>query len=178
METIYFDDRTRTSTAAANPPHDELRAAANTEQLREQPRGAAREIPKPDVDLHGQQPWVAHANPAGYRRTEQGWTPGRCSCGRRPVQRLDSRQGPKTVPYCGRPLGDHHGPEIEAAVWQTPEPIEPAAGEAQSWEDKTPGAEPEPTTLASWLADDIDEYPPPRIERVGDIHGQPAGGDR
>lgn len=177
METTYFDDRTRTSTAAADRRRDEVRPAAAAAALTDQFRSAAQELPPPDVDIHGQQPWVAHTNPAGYqsaRTTELRWTPDRCSCGRRPVQWLDSPQGPRTVPYCGRPLSEHHGPEIEAAAWQTPEPIEPAAGETQLLEDKTAGADPEPTTLASWLADDVNGFPQPCIERFGKL----AGGDR
>lgn len=175
METTNFDDPTRTSTAAADRLRDEVRpaAAAFTDQF----RSAVRELPTPGVDVQGQQPWAAHTNPAGYqsaRPTELRWTPGRCSCGRRPVQWLDSPQGPRTVPYCGRPLSEHHGPEIEAAAWQTPEPIEPAAGETQLWEDKTAGADPEPATVVPWLADDVNGCPQPCTGRIDKL----AGGDR
>lgn len=174
METTYFDDRTRTSTAAADRLRDEVRPATAATAFTDQLRSAARELPTPGVDVHGQQPWVAHTSPAGYQRARRTERPGRCSCGRRPVQWLDSPQGPRTVPYCGRPLSEHHGPEIEAAAWQTPEPTEPTADETQVLQDKTAGADPEPTTLASWLAEDVNGCPQPRIERVDKL----AGGDR
>lgn len=93
METTYFDDRTRTSTAAADRLCDEVRQATAAVARTDQLRSAARELPTPGVDVHGQQPWVAPTNPAGYQSARRTERPGRCSCGRRPVQWLDGPQG-------------------------------------------------------------------------------------
>ena len=124
METTYFDDRTRTSTAAADRLRDEVRPATAATAFTDQLRSAARELPTPGVDVHGQQPWVAHTSPAGYQRARRTERPGRCS------------MRPAAGAVAGQPAGTENRAVLRSTAERTPRTRDRGRGLADARADR------------------------------------------